>query len=560
MIATRTSPRRSLLLKVLAYGIGVHGLLMIGGTLAEQLDFHASRHHFLHVSGLVFDVPLLFGLTLLYLSALLRRQKRTAWAAALIIYAAIFAFALYRIHDLPEVRHPLIAAIRTLILPLLAVGGLWGLRKQFTVRSDLQSFRFSLRFTLLVLAVAFVYGTTGFMLMDRRDFHQEISLVEAMHRTVDQFDLTTTHALQPHTRRAKLFLDSLSVVSLGAVSYAIVSLFQPIRSRLVDESQQRVLAEQLLRRHGGSSEDYFKLWPHDKQYFFNLSHTAGLAYGVRHGVALVVGDPFGHTNDYDSLLASFTEFCRTNDWMMAFIHTEPHHTPLYKSQDFGLQKIGEEAVLDIAHFRQNVRGNKYFRQITNKFTKQGFTSEMLLPPHNDAVIDRLSTISDDWLKQPGRAERRFLMGYFSSEYMQECPVLVLRDAAGTIQAFINQVMSYDSEEANFDLLRHTHKSLGNANDFLLMQFIEYAHEKGFKRVNLGLCPLSGLDTTDEERSVIDSALRFLYANGDRFYSFSGLRRFKAKYEPQWSGRYIAYRGGIRGFTRVLNALNKAMKI
>ena len=63
-----------------------------------------------------------------------------------------------------------------------------------------------------------------------------------------------------------------------------------------------------------------------------------------------------------------------------------------------------------------------------------------------------------------------------------------------------------------------------------------------------------------ERSVIGSALQFLYADGDRFYSFSGLRRFKSKYEPQWQSRYIAYRGGIRGFTRSVTALNKAMQV
>ena len=79
-------------------------------------------------------------------------------------------------------------------------------------------------------------------------------------------------------------------------------------------------------------------------------------------------------------------------------------------------------------------------------------------------------------------------------------------------------------------------------------------------MNLGLCPLAGLDAPDEAASVTNNALRFLYANGDRFYSFSGLQRFKSKYNPEWQGRYIVYRGGIRGFTKALNALNRAMKL
>jgi phosphatidylglycerol lysyltransferase len=54
-------------------------------------------------------------------------------------------------------------------------------------------------------------------------------------------------------------------------------------------------------------------------------------------------------------------------------------------------------------------------------------------------------------------------------------------------------------------------------------------------------------------------LGFVYANGDRFYSFSGLHRFKAKYKPTWRDRYIAYQGGLRSFTKVGNALVKTMK-
>ncbi len=547
-----------LALRVLTYGVALHGLIMIASTLEDQLHVHLVRL-LPHVSGFVFDIPIFFGLTLLYLSLLLRRRKRTAWAVTVGLYTLIVLLALVRVLF---ARHSgALFLLRDMFLPLIMVGGLLYFRHDFTVRSDVRSFTFSLRFIALVLAVAFVYGVTGFLLMDKHDFHEQISLPEAMHRTVDQFDLTSTHVLTPYTRRAKVFVDSLSVVSIGAVTYAVVSLFQPIRARLNDESaHQRELAEELLKRRKGSSEDFFKLWPHDKLYFFNLQHTAGVAYAVRSGVAMMVGDPFGNPKAFDALLTAFDALCRVNDWAVAAMHTEPPYSALYKAHGFSLQKIGEEAGLDLEHFEQNVKRNKYFRQIRNKFEKQGYTSEVLQPPHNQAVINRLTEISKDWLRQPGRAERGFLLGYFTPAYMQLGPVVVLRDAAGTIQAFVNQVSSFNPEEANFDLLRHTHGSLGNANDFLMMEFIEYLRGQGFARLNLGLCPLSGLEARDEERSVVDSALRFVYANGDRLYSFSGLHRFKAKYEPEWSGRYIAYRGGIRGFTRVVNALNKVMKV
>ena len=559
-MSKQADPLHATVFRIVTYGVALHGLIMIGSTLEEQLHVHFTRH-LLHVSGFVFDVPIFLGLTLLYLSTLLRRGKRMAWLVTVVLYGVVLAYGVLQFEVARhELHHPLLVLGRSVLLPLAVLAGLLALRKSFSTKSDLRSFAFSLRFIALMMAVAFAYGVSGFLLMDRHDFHQEITPAQAIHRTVDQFNLTEETSLTPHTRRAKLFLDSLRVVSAGAVVYGALSLFQPISARLHDQTRQRELAGAMLEKWHGSSEDYFKLWPHDKLYFFNLEHTAGLAYAVFGGVALVVGDPFGDPAAHTKLLASFDELCRTNDWTTAFIHTEPQYSDLYRRADLSLQKIGEEAVLDIAHFQQEVAHGKYFRQIRNKFAKQGYTAEVLRPPHNQAVVQRLRAISDDWLKQPGRSERRFLMGYFSPAYLQECSVMVLRDAAGTIQAYINQVPSFDPEEANFDLLRHTKEALGNANDALLMHFIEYAHEQGFKRVNLGLCPLAGLDAHDEERTVVDSALRFVYANGDRLYSFSGLHRFKAKYEPVWSSRYIAYRGGLRGFTRVVNALNRAMKV
>jgi phosphatidylglycerol lysyltransferase len=281
---------------------------------------------------------------------------------------------------------------------------------------------------------------------------------------------------------------------------------------------------------------------------------------VHRGIALVAGDPVGNQHHFTKLIDNFLSQCVDNDWTPAFIHTEPKYIGFYERHGFIMQKIGEEAIVSLEAYNASVAQNKYFRNVRNKFEKLGFTTETMMPPHKSALIDRLAAVSKEWRQRPGRDERGFMMGYFTPEYMQQCPVMVARDAAGTIQAFINQVPSFDPAEANFDLLQHTEASPTNVNDYLLMNFIDYVAGQGFKRLNLGLCPLVGLDKKDENDTLIDSALRLAYAKGGRIYSFSGLEKFKAKYEPDWSPRYIAYRGGIRGFTRTLNALNQVMKV
>jgi phosphatidylglycerol lysyltransferase len=545
--------------RFLGFLVTAHGLYILATSLLDQI----AVHHGSMLSDLSVDVPLLIGLSLLYLGALLRRRKWTAWLVtvmAYIFYLGVGVSQLLNKIGIHEVNFR--EVVRAALLPLVILGLLFIFRKEFVVKSDIRGFGFAARFIAIVLATALVYGVAGFQLLDRSDFHEEIGLGTAVHYTVDQFNVTTDHQVRPYTKRAHLFVDSLSFVSLAAIIYAGVSLFQPLKLRLSDQHVEREHMTELLRRYGGPSEEFFKLWPHDKQYFFDDSGQSGLAFHVSRGVALCLSDPAGDPARYQVLMRDFNNMCFGNDWLPAMIHVADTHRELYERHGFVMQKLGQEAILDLAHFRSEIADTKYFRQIRNKFDKLGFSCELLSPPHHQAVLDRLSVISTDWLSDKGRAERRFVMGYYSPQYMQLCEVMVARDAAGTIQAFISLVPAdFDREEATYDLLRHAAKSPGNVNDFLLMNLIERLAEKGYKRLNLGLCPLVGLDESDDEKNLlVDGVMRFAYANGDRFYSFSGLHRFKAKYEPQWHDRYAAYQGGVRGFSRTMTALMRTMQV
>jgi phosphatidylglycerol lysyltransferase len=553
---SRINPRYSA--DVISIIIALNGIYMLASTLIEQI----AVHHGSHITNIQVDVPLLLGLSVLYLSTLLRRRKRTAWIVTLFAYAFYLCLGIFQLLSrTPAHGLHIHILLRVIVFPCIILALLLAFQREFVVKSDIRGFRVAARFSAVILLIALLYGVIGFQLLDNVDFHQEINLPLSVHYTIDQFNITTQKPLQPYTKRAHLFVDSLSFISSAAVVYALISLFQPIRLRLSDQSYSRERLLSLMERYGAPSEEFFKLWPHDKQYFFDKTGQSGIAFHAFHGVALCLSDPVGDPLSFSSLLTDFRSMCFGNDWLPAFIHVSDHNKTLYEKNDFTLQKLGQEAVVNLEAFNNDVAGNKYFRQIRNKFKKQGYSNELLQPPHHQAVLDRLKTISNDWLGQGGRTERGFAMGYYTSEYIQQCPVMVARDAAGTIQGFVNLVPAkFDNEEATYDLLRNSKGSLGNINDFLLMNLIDQLHKQDFKRLNLGLAPLGGLkDNKDEERTLIDNLLQFAYANGDRFYSFSGLYRFKAKYEPEWQDRYIAYQDGMRGFSRTITALTRCMR-
>ena len=531
----------------------VTGLLTLSSTLYGLLHLHRAR---LVIADTHFT--LIAAISLIYLATLLRRGKQNAW----LISVGVYSFLMIRnfrhfVFDDEVNRHYVWLLLTNVILPLSVLVALFVWRRRYTVKSSVTSFRIAVSRAAIVLAVTFLYGFAGFLLFDKTDFHLEISPFDAAHFTVDQFGLTTNNRPMAYTRRATFFVDSLASISVVSLTYVAISFFAPVRFRFYHRHQDYLDARRIIEQHSTTSEDFFKLWPNDKVYFFDKSRAAVIAYRVVSGVALVVADPVGLPAARKKLLAEFLELCQLNDWRPAFIHTDKHNLKAYTAAGLEVQKIGEEALVNIENFCSNVVANKYFRNIKNRFVKQGYSFEVLKPPHNNELIAKLRQISDNWLEGPGRAERCFMMGYFDPAYLQMCELAVIRDTSGQILAFLNQVPTLKPGEANFDFLRSGRDSPSNINDFLMLNFIFYLAGLGYQEVNMGLSPLLGLDEQPSKK-LIDNIFSFVYENAGRFYSFQGLARFKTKYEPSWQDRYIVYSGGLPGLGRAFNALLRAM--
>ena len=276
------------------------------------------------------------------------------------------------------------------------------------------------------------------------------------------------------------------------------------------------------------------------------------------GVAIVAGDPVGKSSNFKGLISSFIDECHINDWTVSFVHVSEKYLNLYKKLDLETQKLGEEAIIDLDKFTSTTVNNKHFRNICNRFEKLNYTAELLYPPYSKSVIDALKRVSDSWLSLPGKSERGFMLGYFDKDYLDKCPVLIVRDDAKQIVGFVNQVPT-NTLEANVDLMRHLADAAPNVNDYMFVRFLLSMKEQGFKTANLGLCPLAGLVKNDES-AVIKNVLMFVYQNGNRFFGFNGLERFKNKFEPEWRSRYIAYQDGVVGFSRAMTILNRALKL
>lgn len=295
----------------------------------------------------------------------------------------------------------------------------------------------------------------------------------------------------------------------------------------------------LLEKYGGEVDDFFKLWPTDKQYFFSERGDAAIAYTLNSKVAIALFDPNGADRAMPNLLEGFREYCRSQGWEIIFVQATDRYQKQFEAQGFNRLVIGADALINVETFCSSTAHNKYFRNLVNRMDKQGYSLDRHKPPHNKKILGELKVVSDDWLKLPRHREWHFLTGRFDEEYLQQVPLCILRDKAGRVVAFANELPSYKKGVISVDLMRHLRSAPPNCIDFLFIKLLFELDNSSIKWFNLGLSPIDGAKYAN---NGLEHLVNLIYKMFQSFIKFRGLHQYKAKWQPQWEPRYVWYTG------------------
>lgn len=547
-----TAAPRAWLIRIVALITASSGMIAILQPLSERL--HGRFGMFItpltpfDYDTLNRSTAIFLGFILIYFSAKLLQRKIVAWWTALVTSIIIIAVHVLSFHSPVGI-----------VLPLVTIGVLLATKDEFRVKSEADNIRQGLKLLALSLVVALLYGIIGFWFLEKRDFGKTFGLREAATQTFEEYTLFGNPDLVPHTRHARWFLESLGIFGAVSVGFGIYSLFRPLAYQFGTLPSERHEVEEILHKHGDSPEDFFKLWPEDKSYYFSHSRQAFIAYRVAAGVAIILNDPVGPAHELPSLLKEFIEFSTANGWTSAFVDVPASAMYLFKPFNLRDLKIGEDAIVDLENFATEVATNKHFRHISNRFEREGYAMELHQPPHDRLLLNEIQRVSDEWLELPGREERGFALGYFNRRYLQTMPLYLVRNDSGQIVAFANRIPSYHSPITTIDLMRHSGDAAPNTMDYLFMQIMLQLHQEGAKQFSLGLAPLSGMGEGDG-RSPEERLLGYLYRSGGRLFSFKGLRQFKNKFEPEWQEKFLVYSGGPSNLAQIALALSQVLKV
>lgn len=300
--------------------------------------------------------------------------------------------------------------------------------------------------------------------------------------------------------------------------------------------------------HGAARADAMLALVGDKRFLLAEDGDAFVMYQVQGGTWVVMGDPVGPAERWPDLLWRLREQADAAQGRLLLYQLSPAVLPL--AIDLGLQiiKYGEEAHVDLADFSLDGSHRRGLRHSARRAIREGAEFEVVPAAAVPGIMADLRRVSDDWLSAKGQSEKAFSIGRFDPAYIAQCDCAIVRHR-GQIVCFANMLQARAGQELSIDLMRHSDAMPPGGMDLLLAELMLWGRANGFATFNLGLAPLSGLESR-RLATIWARAGAFLYRRGGSIYGFEGLRAFKEKFSPRWEPRYIAANPGI-GLARAL---------
>jgi lysyl-tRNA synthetase, class II len=477
------------------------------------------------------------GVLLLLLAHGLRRRKRRAWRAAVVLLpvGALAQFT-YR-HSLVGVLVPL-----ALLVPLLRH------RDEFTALPDPRSRWRALANFVLMGAGSLVLGLVVVSVHPDRMVGDPSLADRIEHVLYGLFGLEGPLDYTGTTSWTVAF--SLGALGLLTAVTTIHLAFRPEHpaTRLTEDDEARLRA--LLEKHGGrDSLGHFAL-RRDKAVVFSPSGKAAVTYRVVSGVMLAGGDPIGDVEAWPGAIERFMDEAVAHSWTPAVMGCSETGGEVW-TRETGLDalELGDEAVVEVADFSLAGRAMRNVRQMVGRIGRAGYETRVRrVRDLGEGELDRIRGAAGDW--RGTDTERGFSMalGRIGDPADGDCLVATAHRADGVpgpygdLKAVLHFV-PWGTDGVSLDLMRRDRSADPGMNELLIVAALEAAPRLGITRVSLNFAMFRAALARGERIGAgpVLRAWRGLLVFLSRWFQIESLYRFNAKFRPGWEPRFVVYR-------------------
>ncbi|MFF5392027.1 phosphatidylglycerol lysyltransferase domain-containing protein [Streptomyces sp. NPDC013012] len=520
------------------------GLLDIAAGVFPR--FRASRVHAVAevlpgtLGPLSAALSLSAGVLLLLLAHGLKRHKRRAWRAAVVLLplgaTAQFVW-----------RHSVLGALLSLALLALLVRH----RDQFAALPDPRSRWRALANFVVMGAGSIALGLVIVSAHPRRVIGSP-SLTDRLEHVL--YGLLGVEGPVGYTHG----VDWTVGYSLGALGMltALTTVYLAFRpehpaARLTDDDETRLRA--LLDRHGGrDSLGHFAL-RRDKGVIFSPSGKAAVCYRVVSGVMLASGDPIGDVEAWPGAIERFMDEAKIHSWTPAVMGCSETGGQVW-TRETGLDalELGDEAVVDVADFSLSGRAMRNVRQMVTRIERNGYTTRVRrVRDLDDAELERVRRAAADW--RGTDTERGFSMalGRIGAPGDGDAVIATAHktDDTGTadspygdLKAIIHFV-PWGRDGMSLELMRRDRSADPGMNELLIVAALQASPALGIARVSLNFAMFRAALARGEKIGAgpVLRLWRGLLVFLSRWFQIESLYKFNAKFRPRWEPRFVVYR-------------------
>ncbi|MCC9144208.1 MULTISPECIES: DUF2156 domain-containing protein [unclassified Arthrobacter] len=487
----------------------------------------------------------------------LRRGRRFAWWAALLLQGAMTVLAGIRIVRLLAGEGTAVLAAGTgssialvlpMVVPLSVLVLLAFTRRLFPVRAPSGTYR-RLAGAAAVAALLLAALYLGGGLLGQIGFSPAATpgllAADLPGRFLPVLEVSTrSPGLVPESFPAVLLYEGVGVLFWTFTCVLLLRSFlvPPYSPATADRDRARAL----LTSTGGSTMAWMTLWP-GNSYWFAPGGGSYVAYRMDLGAALTVGEPVGPREELRSTVEAFAAFCSANGTTACFYSVGAQVRDYSCALDFSSLQVAEETVLPLGSLA--FKGKKFqdLRTAMNQARKQGIRARWISYPTAPlAVKDQLYAISEEWVADKNMPEMGFTLGGLEEVDDPEVRCLLAIDEDGTVHAVTSWLPVYrDGAVAGWtlDFMRRRGSGFRLGMDFLIASAALSLQEEGYSFLSLSGAPLARAKDQDDdagEAPVMDRLLDRLGETLEPVYGFRSLLAFKAKFNPDYVPLFMTY--------------------
>ncbi|MFJ7063830.1 phosphatidylglycerol lysyltransferase domain-containing protein [Streptomyces sp. NPDC101115] len=479
------------------------------------------------------------GVLLLLLAHGLKRHKRRAWRAAVVLLplGAVAQFVW---------RHSLTGALLSLALLALLVRH----RAQFAALPDPRSRWRALANFVLMGAGSIALGLVIVSAHPRRVVGSP-SLTDRLEHVL--YGLFGVEGPVAYTGN----VDWTVGYSLGALGMltALTTIYLAFRpehpaARLTEDDETKLRA--LLDKHGArDSLGHFAL-RRDKGVVFSPSGKAAVCYRVVSGVMLASGDPIGDVEAWPGAIERFMDEAKAHSWTPAVMGCSETGGQVW-TRETGLDalELGDEAVVDVADFSLSGRAMRNVRQMVKRIERNGYTTKVRrVADLSDGELERVRRAAADWrgtdtergfsmalgrIGDPGDGEAVIATAHKEDPEDTDSPY-------GDLKAIIHFV-PWGTDGMSLELMRRDRSADPGMNELLIVAALQASPRLGIQRVSLNFAMFRAALARGEKIGAgpVLRLWRGLLVFLSRWFQIESLYKFNAKFQPRWEPRFVVYR-------------------